>query len=89
MFINFIRTFDYYQNNKAAGDTDQCGVKYQENYIYVILQKSRWDEREKERERREEEGVVEGENGSWDWGEDLISLCSLFFGITFLQAKIC
>ena len=25
----FIRTFDYHQNNKAAGDTDQYGVKYQ------------------------------------------------------------
>ena len=35
------------------------------------------------------EGGEGGENGGWNWGEDLISLCSLFFGITFLQAKLC
>ena len=46
--------------------------------------------RERKKEREEGGGWwVGGENGSWDWREDLISLCSLFFGITFLQAKIC
>ena len=30
-----------------------------------------------------------GENGGWQWGGDLISQCSPFFGTIFLQKKIC
>ena len=57
------------------------------NKITFISSCRNQDER-RENKREIEEGR-RGENGSWDWGEDLISLCSLFFGITFLQVKIC
>ena len=33
------------------------------------------------------DGGEGGENGGWNWGEDLISLCSLFFGIPFCRQK--
>ena len=41
------------------------------------------------RDREIERDTERGQNGGWEWAGDLISQCGPFFGITFLQAKIC